>query len=123
MKAYNDFQIQHEGSSALPLTGGTDTFTRTAIPRSEERSYFTVSFYDSEALTNRVEATAGTVQIVGSADEQMIWKTISDGAFNAADAYDEDVAIPYAEGPMSNCAVRFNNVTGATHARVFINKY
>lgn len=123
MHTYIDFQIQFDGIAALPLTAGAGTFSRTGIPRTEEKGYFTVSFYDSAALDNRVTPTTGTVQIVGSTDEQMIWKTVSDGSFNASAVYDEALAIPYAEGPMSNIQVRFLDVDVATHARVYVSKY
>lgn len=123
MKTYNDFNIQHESSSALPLAGGNGTFQKMGIPRSDERSYFTVAFYSEAELTNRVTPTAGTVSILGATDQQLIWKTVADGAFNAADAYGEDVAIPAASGPMSNVEVRFAGIVGATHARVYVSKY
>lgn len=123
MKTYSDFNIQDNGSSALTLVGGNGTFNALDLPRTDERSYFTVSFFDSAALDNRVAATAGTVAILAATDTQLIWKTIADGAFNAVDAYGEDISIPAASGPIANVQVRFAGIAGATHARVYVSKY
>lgn len=123
MNMYNDFNIQHEGSAALPVTGSTDTYIKTGLERTSERSYFTVAFFSDATMTTRVTPTAGTVAIAGATNDQMIWKTIAGGSFPAANTYNEDLVIPASSGPMANVRVVFTGVTGATHASVYVSKY
>jgi hypothetical protein len=104
-------------------SGSTVTFETDYMPREFERAYFQVSFFTDADLTNPATPTGGTVTVQGSMDDQLVWRSISDSPYNAADAYLETRPIPAASGPMVKARVSFASVTGAAYAKAAVVRY
>lgn len=122
-RLYN-FKTADTDSIALPLTTGTDTFERVGLTGGSERAYFEVCFWTDDTLTTKATPAAGTVKFRGAMTDNMIWKTMPNGSFDAAVYAVETTPIPEGRGPMRYVEVVIDGDNSpATYATVTVDKY
>lgn len=112
------FRVDGDGSSALPITGGTDTFTADNLEEGYERLYFNVVFYTDSTRTVQATPTAGTVTFKAFDEDSEI--AVDGGSFNAADIYLSTTIQPAATGSFSSASVEFDGVDSGLYARAWV---
>lgn len=118
-----DYNIQHLGSSALPITAGTDVYSISGMMRAHERAYFEVTFFSDEAMQTKVTPTAGLVTILGAPTADKTWKTIGAGSYAASTDLTQSRSMPNGQGTMTEAMITFVGVDVAAYAKVDIFKY
>lgn len=88
-----------------------------------ERGYISIEFYSDGSFSEIVRPTFGTVTFRGS-ENNTSFSSINNAIVAAAiTGPSGKYTWPTFSGPVAFIQVTFANITGATHAKVFITKY
>ena len=112
------FRVDGNGSSALPITGGTDTFTADNLEEGYERLYFTIVFYTDNTLTVKATPTTGTVTFTGLDDDAEL--SIDNGSFSAANVYLNSTVQPAGAGNFTGARLTLDGVDAGLYAKAWV---
>lgn len=123
-KGYREYRVKHEGSIALPVGAGTNTYELKEMHPGNERIYLEVEFFTSDTpsvATKATGVTGGTVTCTGCVTEFETYHDIENGSFDANTWDDSSRSMPAASGTMRSLKTVFTDIEGdATHAVVTI---